>query len=91
MNWGLFSKKSAPSKDVARDRLKMILVTDRVSGSSQLLEMMKNDILKVVQNYLDIDINDLDLQISQQSHDGQDDPTPRLKANIPIKSMRKRH
>ena len=84
------AKKSAPSKDVARDRLKMILVTDRVDGSTHLLEMMRNDILKVVKQYLDINEEDLDLQICTQDHEDGEDKPPRLKADIPIKSMRKR-
>ena len=86
---GLF-RKPAPSKDVARDRLKMILVTDRVDSSAHILEMMKNDILKVLRHYLHIDEDDFDIQISQQSHTGGSDPSPRLKADIPIKSMRRR-
>jgi len=87
--FGLF-KKSTPSKDVARDRLKMILVTDRVDGSAHIMEMMKNDILKVLRQYLHIDEDDFDIQICQQGHDGGSDLAPRLKADIPIKSMRKR-
>ena len=86
---GLF-RKSAPSKDIARDRLKMILVTDRVDGSARMLEMMKNDILRVLQQYLHIDENDFDIQICQQGHEDGGDLAPRLKADIPIKSMRRR-
>ncbi|MCL2405393.1 MAG: cell division topological specificity factor MinE [Defluviitaleaceae bacterium] len=85
---GIF-KKTAPSKDVARDRLKMILVTDRMDGSAHVLEMMKNELLMVIQKYLHIDENDFDLQICQQSHDG-DDESPRLRADIPIKSVKRR-
>ena len=81
-------KRTTPSKDVARDRLKMILVTDRIDGSTHVIEMMKNDILKVLQKYLDLDENELDIQISQQNHDGGD--APRLRADIPIRSMRRR-
>ena len=83
-------RKSTPSKDIARDRLKMILVTDRIDGSTHVVEMMKNDILKVLQKYLDIDENELDIQISQQSHKNGDDAAPRLRADIPIRSVRKR-
>jgi len=86
---GLF-RKPAPSKDVARDRLKMILVTDRVDGSAHILEMMKNDILKVLQHYLHIDEDDFDVQICQPGQEDGSDPAPRLRADIPIKSMRRR-
>jgi len=86
---GLF-RKSPPSKDVARDRLKMILVTDRADTSAHIMEMMKNDILKVLRQYLHIDEDDFDVQICQQGHDDGDGGAPRLKADIPIKSMRRR-
>ena len=86
---GIF-RRSTPSKDIARDRLKMILVTDRVDTSSQILEMMKNEILIVLQKYLQIDRDEFDVQISQQSHHEGAEPEPRLRADIPIKSLKRR-
>jgi len=88
MEWltNLFSKKPS-SKDIARDRLKLVLIHDRVNCSTQLLEMLKNDIIKVLIKYMDIDETELDLQISQEE-DGSG-PVPVLYANIPIKNMRK--
>jgi len=85
---GLF-RKSTPSKDVARDRLKMILVTDRMDNSTHVMEMMKNELLLVLKKYLHIDEDYFDLQICQQSQDGGDETT-RLRADIPIKSMKRR-
>ena len=87
--FGLFNR-SAPSKDVARDRLKMIVVSDRLGGSNKMLEMMKNEVLLVLQKYLHIDEADFDIQICQQNQEGGDDLSPRLKADIPIKSMKRR-
>ena len=40
----LFKKKS--SGDVAKDRLKLLLVSDRANCSSEMMEMMKKDIIK---------------------------------------------
>ncbi|MCL2377553.1 MAG: cell division topological specificity factor MinE [Defluviitaleaceae bacterium] len=82
-------RKLAPSKDIARDRLKMILVTDRMDGSAHVLEMMKNDLLIVLKQYINIDDDEFDLHIHQQSPEGGEE-APRLKAEIPIKSMRRR-
>jgi len=82
-------RKPIPSKDIARDRLKMILVTDRMDGSSHVLEMMRNELLIVLQKYMQIDEEAFDLQIYQQNPDGGEESTW-LKADIPIKSMRRR-
>jgi len=90
MNWlkELFSSRSS-SKDVAKDRLRMVLMHDRVNCSPDLLEMIKNDILAVLAKYVDIGDMDLDMQISQEISD-TNEPMSVLSANIPIKNMRKR-
>ena len=41
----LFKKKS--SGNVAKDRLKLVLVSDRANCSSEMMEMMKKDIIFV--------------------------------------------
>ncbi len=64
-------------------------VYDRVNCSSQVLEMLKTDIIKVISNYMEIDEEELDIQITQTQSDEQNGTVPVLYANIPIKSMRK--
>ena len=49
----LFKKKT--SGNVAKDRLKLVLVSDRANCSSEMMEMMKNDIIEVISRYMDID------------------------------------
>ncbi len=87
---GIFGKKTkANSKDIAKDRLKLVLIHDRVNCSTQFLEMLKTDIIKVISNYMEIDELDMDIQISQTKSDHGNNTVPVLYANIPIKSMRK--
>ena len=84
-----FKKKpDTSSKDYAKDRLKLVLVHDRTNCSSQVLEMLKTDIIKVISNYMEIDEEELDIQISQTQSD-DNGSVPVLYANIPIKGMRK--
>ena len=79
-----------PSKKVAKDRLKVVLVNDRANSSNQVLEMLKSDIVKALNAYMDIDAEELDIQITQSPvDDSQGEYTPVLNANIPIKSIRK--
>ena len=49
-----FSRKQH-TKDVAKSRLKFVLIQDRLNCSAQLLELIKSDILKVISNHLDIE------------------------------------
>jgi len=90
MRWikELFSNKPQ-SKDFARDRLKLVLMHDRVNCAPDLLEMIKNDIMAVLANYVDIDDMALDINISQEMSE-DNEPMSILSANIPIKNMRKR-
>ncbi|MDR1914937.1 MAG: cell division topological specificity factor MinE [Clostridiales bacterium] len=79
-----------PSKRVAKDRLKIVLVNDRASCSNQVLDMLKTDIVKTISNYMEISVDDLDVQITQNSmEDTHGESVPILNANIPIKSIRK--
>ena len=88
--FSFFKKKdNTASKNVAKDRLKLVLVHDRINCSSQVLEMLKTDIIKVISNYMEIDEEELDIQITQTQSDDKTGTVPVLYANIPIKSMRK--
>ena len=85
-----FKKKdNTASKNVAKDRLKLVLVHDRVNCSSQILEMLKTDIIKVISNYMEIDEEELDIQITQTQSDDNTGTVSVLYALIPINSMRK--
>ena len=81
-----FRRKS--SGDVAKDRLKLLLISDRANCSPELMELIKNDIIKVISKYMEIDCENLDIQITQTESDGQNGRVPALCANIPIKDLK---
>lgn len=84
----LFGKKPN-SKEVAKDRLKLVLIHDRVDCSSDVLEMLKNDIIKVIGKYMDIEDDEPDIQITHTMSD-ENQNVPVLYANIPIKNILKK-
>ncbi|MCI9427408.1 MAG: cell division topological specificity factor MinE [Eubacterium sp.] len=81
-----FKKKN--SGEVAVDRLKLVLVSDRANCSPEVMEKIKNDIIKVISKYMEIDAEGLDIQITQTESDSDNGKVPALYANIPIKEMR---
>ena len=81
----LFKKKG--SSDVAKDRLKLLLVSDRANCSPEVMEMIKNDIIKVISKYMEIDTDGLDIQITSTESDSNNGSVPAIFANIPIKDM----
>lgn len=80
--------KSKASKDVAKERLKLVLVHDRANVSPQFLEMVKGEILKVITHYLEIDEEELDIQLTRTKSEEGDRIVPALVANIPIKNVK---
>ena len=75
-------------KDVAKERLKLVLIHDRANVSPQFLEMVKSEIIKVINNYMDIDENELDIQLTRTKSEDGERIVPALVANIPIKSVK---
>ncbi len=73
------TSRKAKSADSAKERLKLVLIHDRTDLSPQALEDMKNDLLKVISRYVDIDPSAVHIDMAQ---DGREH---RLVADIPIK------
>ena len=86
----MFSNESKTSKNVAKERLKLVLVHDRVDCSPQLLDLIKTDILKVIANYAEIEEDGLEIKMSKSRGEDEDMPVSALVANIPLKNIRDR-
>ena len=86
----MFSSNSSKSsaKDVAKDRLKLILIHDRGNLSPQLLEMIKGELLAVIAKYADFDSSDVEISLTKTTE--AEGSSPALVANIPIKQLRSR-
>lgn len=82
-----FSKDDNTSKDIARERLKLVLVHDRANISPRFLEMVKGDIIKVISDYMEIDEKGFDIRLSRIEQE-DNNYTSALVANIPIKKMK---
>lgn len=82
-----FRKKS--SREVAKDRLKILLISDRVNCSPEMMELIKFDIAKVISKYMKIDSANMDIQINAKGKSTRGIRTPMLNANIPILDLRK--
>ena len=81
-----FKKKN--SGNVAKDRLKLLLISDRADCSPDVMENIKNDIIQVISKYMEIDTDGLDIQITSTESDTNNGSVPALFANIPIKDLK---
>lgn len=72
------------SNSVAKERLKLVLIHDRYGNTpdSNMMKMIKRDIMRVISNYVEIDESNFDLEITRTS--SQTKAGTKLVANIPI-------
>lgn len=83
----MFSSKPSP-KDVAKERLQLILIHDREDFSPEFLEEIKGEILKVLSKYAELENGDINVELTR-TEEGENS-SPALVASIPIRNMRKR-
>ena len=82
----IFKKKS--SSDVAKDRLKLVLVSDRASCSPEIMQKIRSNIIEVLSKYAEIDMDGIDINFTQMdTEDNSGKTVPALYANIPIKNI----
>jgi len=79
----VFGKDSGSSRNVAKERLRLVLVHDRADVSPQLLDDLKEDLIKVISNYMEIDEKALEVNLDTS------DKTVALVANIPVLRMKR--
>ena len=83
------SLNSKPTpKQVAKDRLKLILIHDRGEIAPDIIEKIREEILGVISKYIDIQIDDVEISVNKNVEEG--DNSSALVANIPIKKLKGR-
>lgn len=78
----LFGKES-PSKNIAKERLRLVLVHDRASVSPQIMQAIREEIIGVISKYLDIDTQRMEVDLTNS------EDAVALTASIPVRSVRR--
>ncbi|MFP4456356.1 MAG: cell division topological specificity factor MinE [Clostridia bacterium] len=60
-------KKQANSGNTAKARLNNVLMADRLKVSPEVMNQIKKRIQESVGQYVEIDINDIEMQVEQKS------------------------
>lgn len=79
----LFGKDASGSKDIAKERLRLVLVHDRVNMSPQVMEVLKEDMIQVISNYMEINERDMEVTLTQTKS------SVALVASIPVNRMKR--
>lgn len=81
----MFRKKR--SGDIARNRLKLLLVSDKVNCSPEIMEMIKDDMIHVISKYMEVDSGCMEVGITSCPTPDYPGRIPSLYANIPIRDL----
>ncbi len=74
----LFSHKESKSKDIAKNRLQLVLVHDRVNLSPGEMDQLKNELIQVISKYVEVDREGIDVALSNSYR------RSRLTAQVPV-------
>lgn len=78
----VFGRESS-SANIAKERLRLVLVHDRTNVSPQFLEELKEELIAVISRYMEIDQEQMDVNLQS----GENQAT--LVANIPVRRMKR--
>ncbi|MCD8222573.1 MAG: cell division topological specificity factor MinE [Clostridiales bacterium] len=73
------------SGEIARNRLKIALISDEAQVTPGLLDMIREDLIDVFSRYADFDTGQVDLRLSRGAC--SDDMLPALCARIPVRQF----
>ncbi|HHV07711.1 MAG TPA: cell division topological specificity factor MinE [Firmicutes bacterium] len=79
----VFGRDEAPSKEIAKERLRLVLVHDRATVSPQFLELIKEEVIAVITEYMEIDTDGVEVSIHSLER------SVALVASLPIKRMKR--
>ena len=81
----IFGQSKQSSREVAKSRLELVLLHDRVNLSPQLLQQLKDELIVVISRYVEIDEDGVEVSLTQNKRQS------RLTADIPVVGGRRRH
>jgi cell division topological specificity factor MinE len=84
----LNNKYGNASKDIAKERLKLILVHDRTNIPPQFISMIKGELIKVISDYAEIDEDSIEITLDTGDKGSRSENLSALIANIPIKKIK---
>lgn len=84
MNWlnSLLGRAQPSSREIAKNRLQLVLVQDRMNMSPQLLQTLKDELISVISKYIEIDEDNMEVTFTQSKRQS------RLTADIPVLGAR---
>lgn len=80
--WNRLFGRQPTSSQIAKDRLQLVLVHDRIGLSEEILNQIQQEIITVLSRYVEIDHHNMEISLTQGRAQNK------LVANIPIRPPR---
>ena len=91
MNISHLISKKTESSILAKDRLNLILIHDRMNCSPDLLERIKTDIISVLSKYISFETEEIEITMINSKSENLENELPTICANIPINKIIKKN
>ena len=85
--FNFFKSSSKNSKDIAKDRLKLVLIHDRGDLAPDKRELIKKDLIEVLSKYVEVDVDNIDISIVNRKDSQNDSYLQQFTANANIKKI----
>jgi cell division topological specificity factor len=80
----IFRRKEPTSREIAKDRLQLVLVQDRVNLSPEKMSELKDELIKTISKYVEIDQDGISISLTKTGR------RSRLTADIPVLGARQK-
>ena len=75
------------SGTIAKKRLQFVLIADRIGCTTEILEMIKDDMIKAISKYMEIDATGLEIKITQVEDRDRSETVPVLYVSVPVRVL----
>lgn len=79
--------RKSNSGEIARGRLKLLLVSDKIPCSPGFLELIKDDMITVLSRYMEVDSGQVDIRLTRIESASTCEMIPALYTSIPIRQI----
>lgn len=83
----IFGFHKSNSGEIARSRLKLLLVSDQVHCSPGLIEMIRDDMVSVLSRYAEFDTGQVEICMTRIEQGKTGRMMPALSAQVPIRGL----
>ena len=76
--WAWFRHRRESGREIAEQRLRLVLAHDRANISPGMLEILKDELIEVISKHLAVDPEKVEVKLTRDQHE------TRLVADIPL-------